>query len=134
MYVNAAMKIIRNSTPGIRSAGVFQSRAFAHDSKSWKANVGELAAERCAIDRVADTVEPRVSPNAAGAQGLGFLRRSAAASHSSDGRSATSTQGGPFARHQMLLDAAFAVEPPAPTETAPSRRRRFRLIQGGKIN
>jgi hypothetical protein len=33
-----------------------------------------------------------------------------------------------------LLDAALAVEPPAPTETAPDRRRRFRLIQGGKIN
>lgn len=31
-----------------------------------------------------------------------------------------------------LLDAALAVEPPAPTETAPDRRRRFRVIQGGR--
>jgi len=31
-----------------------------------------------------------------------------------------------------LLDAALAVAPPAPTETAPERRRRFRVIQGGK--
>src|SRR6185312_4757884 len=33
---------------------VFQSCAFAHD------DVGELTAERCAIDRIADTVEPLV--------------------------------------------------------------------------
>lgn len=31
-----------------------------------------------------------------------------------------------------LLDAALAVEPPAPTETAPDRRRAFRVIEGGK--
>jgi hypothetical protein len=31
-----------------------------------------------------------------------------------------------------LLDAALAVAPFAPTETAPDRRRRFRIIQGGK--
>jgi hypothetical protein len=31
-----------------------------------------------------------------------------------------------------LLDAALAIEPPAPTETAPDRRRRFRVIEGGK--
>jgi len=31
-----------------------------------------------------------------------------------------------------LLDAALAVEPPAPTTTAPDRRRLFRVIQGGK--
>jgi hypothetical protein len=31
-----------------------------------------------------------------------------------------------------LLDAALAVEPPAPTTTAPDRRRQFRVIQGGK--
>jgi hypothetical protein len=31
-----------------------------------------------------------------------------------------------------LLDAAFAVEPPAPTTTAPDRRRLFRVIEGGK--
>jgi IS1 family transposase len=31
-----------------------------------------------------------------------------------------------------LLDAALAVAPPAPTETAPDRRRRFRVIEGGK--
>jgi IS1 family transposase len=31
-----------------------------------------------------------------------------------------------------LLDAALAVAPPAPTETAPERRRRFRVIEGGK--
>lgn len=31
-----------------------------------------------------------------------------------------------------LLDAALAVEPPAPTETAPDRRRQFRVIDGGK--
>jgi hypothetical protein len=31
-----------------------------------------------------------------------------------------------------LLDAALAVAIPAPTETASERRRRFRLIQGGK--
>lgn len=30
-----------------------------------------------------------------------------------------------------LLDAVLAIEPPAPTETAPDRRRRFRVIQGG---
>jgi hypothetical protein len=30
-----------------------------------------------------------------------------------------------------LLDAALAIAPPAPTETAPERRRRFRVIQGG---
>jgi hypothetical protein len=32
-----------------------------------------------------------------------------------------------------LVDAALAVAPPAPTETAPDRRRRFRVIEGGKI-
>jgi IS1 family transposase len=31
-----------------------------------------------------------------------------------------------------LLDAALAVAPPAPIETAPARRRRFRVIEGGK--
>ena len=31
-----------------------------------------------------------------------------------------------------LLDAALAVAPAAPTETAPDRRRRFRVIEGGK--
>jgi IS1 family transposase len=31
-----------------------------------------------------------------------------------------------------LLDAALAVAPPAPTETAPDRRRGFRVIEGGK--
>jgi IS1 family transposase len=31
-----------------------------------------------------------------------------------------------------LLDAALAVAPPDPTETAPDRRRRFRVIQGGR--
>lgn len=31
-----------------------------------------------------------------------------------------------------LLDAALAVAPRAPTETAPDRRRRFQVIQGGK--
>jgi IS1 family transposase len=31
-----------------------------------------------------------------------------------------------------LLDAALAVAPLAPTETAPDRRRRFRVIDGGK--
>jgi IS1 family transposase len=31
-----------------------------------------------------------------------------------------------------LVDAALAVEPPAPTETAPDRRRQFRVIEGGK--
>jgi hypothetical protein len=31
-----------------------------------------------------------------------------------------------------LLDAILAIEPPAPTETAPDRRRRFRVVQGGK--
>jgi len=31
-----------------------------------------------------------------------------------------------------LLDAALAVAPPAPTETAPDRRRRFRVIEGGR--
>lgn len=31
-----------------------------------------------------------------------------------------------------LLDAALAIEPPAPTETAPDRRRLFRVIEGGK--
>jgi hypothetical protein len=31
-----------------------------------------------------------------------------------------------------LLDTAIAVKPPAPTETAPDRRRQFRIIQGGK--
>jgi hypothetical protein len=32
----------------------------------------------------------------------------------------------------QLLDAALAVEPPAPTTTAPDRRRGFRVIEGGK--
>jgi len=31
-----------------------------------------------------------------------------------------------------LLDAALAIAPPQPTETAPDRRRRFRVIEGGK--
>jgi IS1 family transposase len=31
-----------------------------------------------------------------------------------------------------LIDAALIVAPPQPTETAPDRRRRFRVIQGGK--
>jgi hypothetical protein len=31
-----------------------------------------------------------------------------------------------------LVDAALAVGPTEPTETAPDRRRRFRVIQGGK--
>jgi IS1 family transposase len=31
-----------------------------------------------------------------------------------------------------LIDAALAVAPPAPTETAPDRRRGFRVIQGGR--
>jgi hypothetical protein len=30
-----------------------------------------------------------------------------------------------------LLDAALAVAPTEPTETAPDRRRLFRVIQGG---
>jgi len=33
-----------------------------------------------------------------------------------------------------LLDAALAVAPRAPTETAPDRRRRFRVIEGGKLD
>jgi hypothetical protein len=32
-----------------------------------------------------------------------------------------------------LIDAALAVAPPAPTETAPDRRRRFQVIEGGKL-
>jgi hypothetical protein len=32
----------------------------------------------------------------------------------------------------QLLDATLAIEPPAPTTTAPDRRRRFRVILGGK--
>jgi len=31
-----------------------------------------------------------------------------------------------------LLDAALAVAPREPTTTAPDRRRRFRVIEGGK--
>ena len=31
-----------------------------------------------------------------------------------------------------LLDAALAVAPPGPTETAPDRRRRFLVIEGGR--
>ncbi len=31
-----------------------------------------------------------------------------------------------------LLDAALAVAPHEPTETAPDRRRRFRVIEGGR--
>jgi len=31
-----------------------------------------------------------------------------------------------------LLDAALVVAPPAPTNTAPDRRRMFRVIEGGK--
>ncbi len=31
-----------------------------------------------------------------------------------------------------LLDAALAVAPREPTETAPDRRRRFRVIDGGR--
>jgi hypothetical protein len=31
-----------------------------------------------------------------------------------------------------LLAAVLTVEPPAPTETAPERRRRFQVIEGGK--
>jgi hypothetical protein len=30
-----------------------------------------------------------------------------------------------------LIDAALAAVPPIPTETAPERRRRFRVIDGG---
>jgi hypothetical protein len=30
-----------------------------------------------------------------------------------------------------LLDVALVVAPPAPTETAPERRRRFKVIKGG---
>jgi hypothetical protein len=32
-----------------------------------------------------------------------------------------------------LLDAALAVAPREPTDTAPDRRRRFRVIEGGKL-
>jgi hypothetical protein len=32
-----------------------------------------------------------------------------------------------------LIDAAFAVAPRGPTETAPDRRRSFRVIEGGVI-
>jgi hypothetical protein len=31
-----------------------------------------------------------------------------------------------------LLDAALTIAPPTPTETAPDRRRMFRVIEGGK--
>jgi hypothetical protein len=31
-----------------------------------------------------------------------------------------------------LIDAALAVAPAAPTKTAPDRRRRFRVIEGGR--
>jgi IS1 family transposase len=31
-----------------------------------------------------------------------------------------------------LLDAVLAIEPAAPTETAPDRRRRFQVIEGGR--
>ncbi len=31
-----------------------------------------------------------------------------------------------------LLDAALAIAPREPIETAPDRRRRFRVIEGGK--
>ena len=31
-----------------------------------------------------------------------------------------------------LIDAALTVAPPAPTETAQDRRRRFRVIEGGR--
>jgi IS1 family transposase len=31
-----------------------------------------------------------------------------------------------------LLDAMLAIDPPAPTETAPDRRRRFQVIEGGR--
>ena len=31
-----------------------------------------------------------------------------------------------------LLEAALAAEPPKPTPTAPDRRRRFRVIEGGR--
>jgi hypothetical protein len=33
-----------------------------------------------------------------------------------------------------LLDAALAVAPPEPSETAPDRRRRFRVIEGGRMD
>jgi hypothetical protein len=33
-----------------------------------------------------------------------------------------------------LLDAALAVAPADPTTTAPERRRRFKVIEGGKGN
>jgi hypothetical protein len=32
-----------------------------------------------------------------------------------------------------LLDAALAVAPPAPTETAPDRWGRFRVIEGARV-
>lgn len=32
-----------------------------------------------------------------------------------------------------LIDAALATQPITPTESAPDRRRRFRVIEGGKI-
>jgi IS1 family transposase len=32
----------------------------------------------------------------------------------------------------QLLDAVLTIEPPAPTTTAPDRRRQFRVIEGGK--
>jgi hypothetical protein len=34
----------------------------------------------------------------------------------------------------QLLDAALAIEPPAPTTTAPDRRRQFRAIEGGRMD
>ena len=33
-----------------------------------------------------------------------------------------------------LLDAVLAVSPPAPTETAPDRRRQFRVIQVARVS
>jgi hypothetical protein len=33
-----------------------------------------------------------------------------------------------------LIDAALTAVPPIPTETAPERRRRFRIIQGGIVD
>jgi hypothetical protein len=32
----------------------------------------------------------------------------------------------------QLLGAVLAIEPPAPTATAPDRRRQFRVIEGGR--
>jgi hypothetical protein len=37
-----------------------------------------------------------------------------------------------FGRLRFDIDAALSVAPAAPTETVPDRRRRFRVIDGGK--